>query len=472
METYLKDKLRKNLETLIDVKGKKLLLMLSGGADSMVLLHFLMELKSELGFELAAFSLDHMFRGEASYQDLLFVKEESEKRNLKLHAYRRDVAARARELGIGDELCARLTRYHLAESLRQCYGYDYILSAHHRSDAAESLLLHFIRGSGLGGLKGIRELDGAILRPLLFASKAEILKAAKELSIPFREDETNSENTYSRNYLRNEIIPRLENLNPNLEASLMRTADIIAEEDAYLELLAKEKIEELKLPCGDEGLKLKLEELRTCHLALKRRLILHILRASLGKVDVYSTIVEEILKLLSLGTGKKVEFRGLVFELEREALIIRRLKLRDDLGIYKLCYGKKRLPSLILDCQKAKISKGKILLEDGLFDPKREVKLLDYLVLAEEEYEGGLVIRKREAEDSMRPARLKGKSRKIKKLLNDHKLPAYQREELLYLANSFEVLWILGIEKTYVHTQLLTDKDIDKNIVLIRAYSL
>lgn len=111
-------------------------------------------------------------------------------------------------------------------------------------------------------------------------------------------------------------------------------------------------------------------------------------------------------------------------------------------------------------------------MEDGLFDPKREVKLLDYLVLPIEELERGLVIRKREAEDSMRPARLKGKSRKIKKLLNDHKLPAYQREELLYLANSFEVLWILGIEKTYVHTQLLTDKDIDKNIVLIRAYSL
>lgn len=486
MEDYFREGLRQSLLASVPIEGKKLLLMLSGGADSMVLLHFLMELKDGLGFELGAFSLDHMFRGEASLEDLNFVRAEAEKRKIRLHAYRRDVGARARELGMGDEISARMTRYTLAEALRLCYGYDYIVSAHHRSDAVESIFLHFIRGSGLGGLRGIRAVDGPVLRPLLFASKEDILKAAKDLNIPYREDETNNENSYSRNYLRNEVMPRLERLNPKLENALMRAAALLSDEDDFMEDMAALRLKELAKKEGLEGkvglkrdyeLALDLQGLRATHPALKRRLLLKILRERLGRVDVYSSVVEELMKLTQAPSGKKIEFRGLLFEIERDVLIIRVKRELDPTAKLVLGYGPHRIRDIHIFCEKAALKEGRIYLEDGrvLGPPLSsggEAKLLDYLVLPKEVFEKGLIIREREAEDVMRPKRLKGRARKIKKLLNDYKIPAHKREGLIYLASEFEVLWILGIEKTFVHSQLLAQSEENKNIVLIRAYAL
>lgn len=509
--TYIRQGLISALLSGARIRGARLLLMLSGGADSMVLLHFLLELKAELGFELAAFSLDHMFRKEASYQDLLFVRAEAEKRGIRLHSYRRDVGARARELGIGDELCARKTRYNLAHSLRLCYGYDYIISAHHRSDAVESLFLHFIRGSGLGGLRGIAEVDGPVLRPLLFAPKAAIMEAARRLNIPYREDETNSENHYSRNYLRNEILPRLERLNPNLEASLMRTAALIREEDDFLEELAMTKLEELSLGrlenASEPELKMELDlpNLKACHLALRRRIFLHLLRRELGRVDVYSSIVEELIRLIETSSGKRLEFRGLVFEMERDRLIIRKPRTRTAAPSPTMHYGFNEIGGLRLVCELASFKKGRIYLLDHYappcphqpstgtsphdlscalspplpaspptapYLPSEDAGLLDYLLIPSSLFEEGLHLRQRRPEDVIRPRRLKGSTRKVKKLLNDYKIPRYRREELLYLASPFEVLWILGIEKTFEHDRILYHSDESENIVLIRAYAL
>lgn len=497
MYSQFKEGIRAGLLSSAELRGKKLLLMLSGGADSMVLLHFLVELREELGFELAAFSLDHMFRAENSLEDLNFVREEAGSRGLRLHAYRRNVAARARELGMGDELCARLTRYTLAHSLKLCYGYDYIVSAHHRSDAVESIFLHFIRGSGLKGLRGIRSREGAVLRPLLFASKIEILDIARELHIPYREDETNSENRYSRNYLRNEILPRLERLNPNLEATLMRTAALLSDEDSFIEDRAEERLKEISLN-KPHGLALDLEGFRRTAPALKRRILMRILRAHLGGVDVYSSVVEELIRLSEAPCGKKLEFRGLLFEVERRELLVRIRRQAEDLETVKLKYGLNRLralsssntplsmrrmqsvsphiagltPPLSLLCKEAELRSGFIYLDEGIYLPDRDSALIDYLLLPKELFDKGLVVRKRGPEDYVRPLRLKGSRRKLKKLLNDYKIPAHEREGLIYVADGFEVLWILGIDKTYVHGAILSNNEKSINIVLIRAYSL
>lgn len=474
MEAKIRERLKEKLKAL-NPHNKKLLLMVSGGADSMVLLHFLMELKDDFSYKIGIFSLDHMFRGESSLSDLMFVKDYAAAHGIKFYGYRRNVAERAKELGIGEELCARIIRYNLASSISLSYSYDYILSAHHASDSVESMLMHLFRGSGLGGLKGIAEVEGNIVRPLLFINKKDILMLADSLKIPYKEDATNSENNYSRNFLRNEIIPCIERLYPSVENTLIRSSMILKDENDYLETVTNQAlVAATKYDFTDrEGIMaLDINSLKTMHPAIRRRVFLSCIRKFLGKVDVYSSAIEEVSHILNSESGKKVEIRDIVIERERSELIIRKINKDNKSKLTLSLKDGVTYKNHLFKLDKAEIRDKRVYIGGVLFEPSRESSLKDWLLIDNDRLNKGVHLREREPEDIICPARLKGYSRSIKKLLNDHKIPRHEREKLIYLAGEFKILWILGIEKNYEHNKLLYSDEKTKNIVLIRAYSL
>ena len=231
--------------------GSTVLCAVSGGADSVCLLHRLWRLRRELGFQLAAAHFDHRLRGEESAQDLEFVREFvslccGRERYLRpdggvetlppveLYTGSGDVAAQARASRRGVEETAREMRYaFLRETARQA-GAQYIATAHTANDNGETILLHLARGTGLRGLCGIAPQSGDLIRPLLTTTREEVEGYLRFWGLPWREDPSNREDVYARNRVRHQVLPRLEELYPGVLVRLTDTARRLREDEAYL----------------------------------------------------------------------------------------------------------------------------------------------------------------------------------------------------------------------------------------------
>ena len=197
--------------------GGTVLCALSGGRDSMAMLHILSRLAEE-GFRVAAAHFNHRLRSAAD-RDEAFVRDWCRERDIPLTCGAGDVRTFAAREGLGIEDAARKLRYAFLETVARDMGADRIATAHHREDNAETVLLHLLRGTGLQGLGGIAPVRGKIVRPLLETSRAEIDEYVQRNSIPYVEDESNQDTHFTRNRLRLEVLPRLELLNPALPAA-------------------------------------------------------------------------------------------------------------------------------------------------------------------------------------------------------------------------------------------------------------
>lgn len=201
------------------LNGKKLLLAISGGIDSMVLLHLCHQAK----LDLRAAHCNFQLRGAESNADEEFVKSECHKLGILLFVANFDTQAFADEQKLSVQVAARTLRYDWFKTLLINNDYDYILTAHHLDDSLETFLINFTRASGLDGLTGIPKQNGYIIRPLLVFSRIEIEAFAKENAMPWREDSSNASDKYLRNKLRHNVIPILKELNPALLDSFEKT---------------------------------------------------------------------------------------------------------------------------------------------------------------------------------------------------------------------------------------------------------
>ena len=190
-------------------QGGTVLCAVSGGRDSMALLHLLGVLGAEEGFQVAAAHFNHRLRPAAD-RDEAFVRSWCAGRGIPLFCGSGDVSAFARETGRSVEDAARELRYRFLEEAAEDLGADRIAAAHHREDNAETVLLHLLRGAALQGLGGIPPVRGRIVRPLLETAREDIDQYIRRHSIPFVEDETNSDTAFTRNRLRLEVLPVLE----------------------------------------------------------------------------------------------------------------------------------------------------------------------------------------------------------------------------------------------------------------------
>lgn len=214
--------------------GKKICVAVSGGVDSVTLLHCLENRAKSVGFTLCAVHCEHGIRGEESREDMRFVQELCARMGLELFLFSEDCLARAEREKQSLETAARNFRYESFSSLVAEGKADFIATAHHKNDEAETVLFRIARGASLTGARGMQEQNGWLIRPFLSWTRAEIENYAWEHELEFRVDSTNADTEFTRNRLRTEILPRLEDAVAGAIDNISRFAARAAEDDELL----------------------------------------------------------------------------------------------------------------------------------------------------------------------------------------------------------------------------------------------
>ncbi len=263
----MENNVKRCLQALGVQRDAGVVVALSGGADSMALLYTLAALRETDGLYLVAAHVHHGLRGQEADRDAAFVREQCDKLCIPCETLFVDVA-NARLAGESIEQAGRRIRYAFFETVRKKYTLQYIATAHHADDNLETVLLHLTRGSGLHGLCGIPPQNGCCIRPLLSISRAEIERFCTERHIPFVIDSTNAETVYSRNRIRNAVVPHLREINPQVTEACVRMTASLREEDAFLESLVDAYLEK-----AADGDRYRLDVLAQMPLVLQKRAV-------------------------------------------------------------------------------------------------------------------------------------------------------------------------------------------------------
>lgn len=219
--------------------GDRVLCGLSGGADSVALLHLLLMLGREYPFEVLAVHVHHGIRGAEADRDEAFCKQLCRESGVSLFCEHADAPGYAAESGKNLEEAARCLRYAIFRKICAEAGIDRIALAHHADDNLETVLLNLTRGSGLAGIRGIPPVRGSIIRPLLACKKADIAGYCEENGLSYVTDSTNADPSYARNFIRSSIVPLLERLNPEVQQAFCQTSAIARADDEALWLAAE-----------------------------------------------------------------------------------------------------------------------------------------------------------------------------------------------------------------------------------------
>lgn len=253
-----------------------ILLALSGGADSRALLDLLIEYCKNSGANLSVAHVNHMIRGKEAERDRDFCGKLAEKHQLPFYLLEADVPTLAKEHRRGLEEEARIVRYNFFAKVMSENSIPLLATAHNATDNAETVIFNLTRGSGIKGLCGIppiRDFEGGkIIRPILKISKDEILEYCAENNLEYVTDATNAEIEYSRNRIRNNVLPELKRINENVISNISRASELLRESDAFIDTLANEFIVSQK-----ERYSLELKSFNTLHNALKARIALVLL---------------------------------------------------------------------------------------------------------------------------------------------------------------------------------------------------
>ena len=223
------------------LKGKKVLVAISGGLDSVVLAHLI----TELNFDISLAHCNFQLRGIESDLDEAFVLQIAQEKTLPVFIKKFDTEIFAKKNKLSIQIAARQLRYKWFEELISEHHFDYVLTAHHADDNLETFLINLTRGSGLDGFTGIPAINRNIIRPLLTSSRDEILTFAKEKNIEWREDESNSSIKYVRNKIRHQVIPVLKEINPSLLETFSKTSKNLQESNQIIEDRISEIISEV-----------------------------------------------------------------------------------------------------------------------------------------------------------------------------------------------------------------------------------
>ena len=307
--------------------GDKLVLAVSGGPDSLAMLNLLLDIKKDkkIEFDFVVAHVNHMIRKEA-IDDENFVKDFCEKNNIKFFVKRVDIPKLAEERKMGTEEAGRYARYEFFDEVMKETGSKKISIAHNKNDKIETILMNLLRGSGVSGLKGIEYIkEEKYIRPLLDCTRLEIEEYCANQNLSPRIDKTNFDNTYTRNKVRNVIIPYVQReFNPNIIDTLSRLSDLVKEEvvyvqkqveKAYNEMLIeesenvkpKEILQDIKELVKDKKyivLKLKLFNMQ--ERVIKSRVLLYTITRLLGNSQGIEKIhIDDIIKLCERNVGNK-----------------------------------------------------------------------------------------------------------------------------------------------------------------------
>lgn len=290
--------------------GDKLVLGVSGGPDSIAMLDILNEIrmdkKIDLNFNIVVAHINHMIREEAA-DDEKFVKDFCKKKNIEFYAKSIDVQKLANTNKIGTEEAGRNVRYKFFNEVLEKTNSNKVAIAHNKNDKAETIIMNFMRGSGISGLKGIEEKREQYIRPLIECERIEIERYCDEQKLNPRIDKTNFENEYTRNKIRNVVIPYVKKeFNPNIVDTLNRLSELVREEEKYIDKQVKESYSDLMLEENEEQIILDLKKFNQQEKVIKSRLVLYtIMRLFNTSKGIEKIHVEDIIKLCNNNIGNK-----------------------------------------------------------------------------------------------------------------------------------------------------------------------
>jgi tRNA(Ile)-lysidine synthase len=415
-------------------KGDKVLVALSGGADSVFLLFFLFKFKNRFKIEVAAFHLNHKLRGKSAADDEKFCVEFCSKNKIKLTCVSKDVKTYAKKLKVSIEEAGREFRYSELDKAAQKMKCTKIATAHNASDNVETILLNFIKGAGLKGLAGIPIKRNNIIRPILCLSAEEIRKYLKENKIPFRIDESNLDSDYERNFLRNEIIPKLkQRLNPRMEEKISNTSKFISEINSFV-VKQVEQISNEAVKFDDKSLRINLKVISKLDKSFMSVFLKSVIENNFD-IELSSDNIFALVDLIALQTGRSVHLKeNIISTRERNELVVRRsLSSRIEKNIYKIKVG-----------QKIKVD-GKIISINEVnrkmfkFSQDKSFEFISGDRLSNE-----FEIRKWTAGDKFQPIGMKG-TKKISDFLSDEKISSLGKKEHLVLTNSGRIVWVIRL---------------------------
>lgn len=286
--------------------GDRIVIGVSGGPDSICLLHILSELRKELEIEIFVAHINHMIR-EVADQETEYVKNFCEKIGVECFVKKENIIELSKKQKKGTEEVGRNVRYDFFEEVLKKTNSNKIATAHNSNDRAETVILNILRGSGISGLKGIEPIrNKKYIRPLIETNREKIEKYCEENKLEPKYDETNNETVYHRNKVRNEIIPYIKKeFNQNIIETINRLSEVAQEENEYLEEITKKAYENLIIE-KQENVILNLKKFNVLDLVIKRRIILYTINEVLHtKNGIAKTNIDDIIKMCIRNIGNK-----------------------------------------------------------------------------------------------------------------------------------------------------------------------
>lgn len=402
------------------LEQKKLFLAVSGGLDSMVLVH----LFQQLDFEIAILHCNFQLRGLESFGDQNFIQNHAQENNIPIFITQFDTTAFAKDYKLSTQVAARELRYSWFYEQLEANNFDYLLTAHHADDTIETFLINLTRGTGLEGLTGIPKQNDKVIRPLLCFTRQEIEDYAKENKIEWREDSSNASDKYLRNKIRHHLIPILKELNPNFMDSFQNTQNYLQDAQMLVEdasIMVYQQVAKQE----EEAIFFDLNQLKK--LPNYKSYLYQWLN------EFGFTAWDDIYDLVDSQSGKQVfsaEFRLLK---DRDFLILSPLHTIDEQEEYHIDSLQNQI-NIPLNLSFSKVTDISIGSNTTIF-------------VDEDTLQFPLVLRHWKEGDSFQPFGMNGKSKKVSKLFKDEKLSLIDKENVWLLCSGTEIVWIIGMRQ-------------------------
>ena len=402
------------------LEQKKLFLAVSGGLDSMVLVH----LFQQLDFEIAILHCNFQLRGLESFGDQDFIQNYAQENNIPIFITQFDTTAFAKDYKLSTQVAARELRYSWFYEQLEANNFDYLLTAHHADDTIETFLINLTRGTGLEGLTGIPKQNDKVIRPLLCFTRQEIEDYAKENKIEWREDSSNASDKYLRNKIRHHLIPILKELNPNFMDSFQNTQNYLQDAQMLVEdasIMVYQQVAKQE----EEAIFFDLNQLKK--LPNYKSYLYQWLN------EFGFTAWDDIYDLVDSQSGKQVfsaEFRLLK---DRDFLILSPLHAIDEEDEYHIDSSQNQI-NIPLNLSFSKVTDISIGSNTTIF-------------VDEDTLQFPLVLRHWKEGDSFQPFGMNGKSKKVSKLFKDEKLSLIDKENVWLLCSGTDIVWVIGIRQ-------------------------
>jgi tRNA(Ile)-lysidine synthase len=420
-------------------QGDRLVVGVSAGVDSMVLLHFLNACRQIFDLSLVVAHVNHGLRPDESEKEAAFVQEECERLRLPFEygTFNTKEFQKVRKFSLQE--AARRLRFLFFEQVRQKYDAQKIALGHQADDQVETVLLRLMRGTGLQGLKGILPIrEGKVIRPLLEVWRHEIEAFAVKSNIPFRVDSSNLREDYLRNRLRLSLIPLLEReYQPNFKETLLRTSTILREENDYLEKEA-EKVYQNMVEGKADALTFQYPVYRSLHPAIQWRVVQKMLRTVYGEEREDLEISQTFKRLKQPPPSFVLEFPlGICMEKKYEAISLGKKKMETipPFEVEIVSPGRTFIKEIGREVVTEEMD---VEGQSGMPRVSPETVLLDYQALR-----FPLRIRNFRPGDRFQPLGVKG-SQKLKEFFIDHKIPRFERSKIPLLISGERIVWVVG----------------------------